>query len=275
MYRNIKIASAAVALALSATVMAFSAGGALAQDFKDKLVAAGKLTIGTTGSSPPSTMYDNKAELVGIDIDLAKKIAKDLDLEPEFVVLDWAGMLAGVQAGRFDMVASSVSRTPERVASADFFVTQAYIANGTAAAMHADTTDIHKWSDVCGKKIGIVKGATQIRTVIDEVGKDCVGTPKEYPGWTELLLDLQNKRIDLLVGNYITPAYLIKSTNRPLKMLEGTLAVGGNALVIQPGNKALADKIDDLLTGYSKDGTLTAIAEPWVGKTLDLSTVAQ
>lgn len=268
-------ASTVAALALCITAFAFSAVSAVAEDFADKLVAPGKLTIGTTGSSPPSTMYDEDAELVGIDIDLATKIAGDLGLEPEFVVLDWSGMLAGVQAGRFDMVASSVSRTPERVASADFFVTQAYIANGTAAAMHADNTEIKGWADICGKRIGIVKGAAQIRNVVEKFGEDCVGTPQEYPGWTELLLDLRNKRIDVLVGNYITPAYLIKSTNRPLKMLEEPLAVGGNALVIQPGNEALAMKIDELLTGYREDGSLNAIAETWVGKALDLSTVAQ
>ena len=248
---------------------------ASAQTWEDSLLSPGKLTIGTTGSSPPSTMYDENAELVGIDIDLATKLAEDLGLEPEFIVLDWSGMLAGVQASRFDMVASSVSRTAERVASADFFVSQAYIANGVGAAMHADNTDITSWDDVCGKKFGIVKGAVQINKVSEAYGADCIGTPAEYPGWTELLLDLQHKRIDLLVGNYITPAYLINATDRPLKMLDESLSVSGNALVIQPDNEALAQQIDTLITGYKDDGTLQEITEKWIGTALSLDSIEQ
>lgn len=264
----------ACAAALAGIITA-SATAVFADDFKTHLVAPGKLTIGTTGSSPPSTMYDETAELVGLDIDLSKKIAKDLGLQPEFVVLDWSGMLAGVQSGRFDMVASSVARTPERVASADFYVSEAYVANGTGLAMHKDNTDIKDWKDLCGKSIGIVKGATQIKTVAAKVGAACIGTPREYPGWTELLLDLQNKRIDALVGNYITPAYLIRSTKRPLKMLDTSLDVAGNALVIQHGNKPLADKINELIESYKKDGSLKTMTEKWVGTPLDLDTIAK
>jgi cystine transport system substrate-binding protein len=265
-------------LACAATIagiVGLTTSAAFADDYKTNLVNAGKLVIGTTGSSPPSTMYDENADLVGLDIDLSKKLAADLGLEPEFVVLDWAGMLAGVQSGRFDMVASSVARTPERVASADFFVSQAYVANGTGAAMHRDSTDIKDWADLCGKKIGIVKGATQIKAVAAKIGAECVGTPREYAGWTELLLDLQNKRIDALVGNYITPAYLIRSTKRPLTMLETSLDVAGNALVIQHGNKPLAEKIDQLLESYKKDGSLQTITAKWVGKPLDLDSIAK
>ncbi|MBP1849364.1 substrate-binding periplasmic protein [Rhizobium halophytocola] len=261
--------------AVAASLFAAAAPATHAEGLADNLVTSGKLTIGTTGSSPPSTMYDENAELTGLDIDLAKKIAKDLGLEPEFVVLDWSGMLAGVQSNRFDMVASSVARTPERVASADFFVTQAYVANGTGAAMHKDTTDIKDWKDLCGKQLGIVKGATQIKALAKKFGDDCIGTPREYPGWTELLLDLQNKRIDALVGNYITPAYLIQSTDRPLAMLSTSLDVGGNALVIQPGNKPLAEKIDALIEGYKKDGSLEAITKKWVGKPLPLDSIGK
>jgi cystine transport system substrate-binding protein len=262
-------------LACAATFAGLFTSAAFADDYKTILVSGGKLTIGTTGSSPPSTMYNETAELVGLDIDLVTKIAEDLGLEPEFVVLDWSGMLAGVQSGRFDMVASSVARTPERVKSADFFVSQAYVANGTGAAMHRDSTEIKDWADLCGKQIGIVKGAAQIKTVAAKIGTECVGTPREYAGWTELLLDLQNKRIDALVGNYITPAYLISSTSRPLTMLKTSLDVAGNALVIQHGNKPLADKIDELLETYKKDGSLKTITEKWVGTPLDLDSIAK
>lgn len=261
------------AIALGAGLCLTAVGAVQAQDLK--LMKPGVLVIGTTGSSPPATMFDAKAELIGLDIDLSKKIAADLGLKPEFVTLDWAGMLAGIQAGRFDMVASSVARTPERVASADFIVSSAYLANGVSAAIHRTNTAIKGWKDLCGKTVGIVKGANQIVSAKQEFGDSCFSNIREYPGWTELLLDLQNRRIDALVGNYVTPAYLIASTNRPLAMLPDTLAVSGNALVIRKQSPELAAKIEELLTRYKQDGTLAKITETWVGKGIDLAKVAK
>ncbi|MEI4485773.1 ABC transporter substrate-binding protein [Frigidibacter sp. MR17.14] len=262
----------ALGLTLALVGLPFAAA---AQDYEAKLVSKGQLTIGTTGSSPPSTMYDDTAELVGLDIDLSKKLAADLGLEPEFVVLDWASMLAGVQAGRFDMVASSVSRTPERVASADFIVSQPYVANGVGGVVHKDNAAIKGWEDACHAKTGIVKGAVQINTVKAKLGEGCLTEVAEYPGWTELLLDLQNKRIDLAVGNYITPAYLVNATDRPFRMIEETMAVSGNALVVQKGNPELAAKIDALLTSYIADGSLTQLTEKWLGKGISLDQIAK
>lgn len=251
------------------------ARASFAQSFPDNLVKPGTLTIGTTGASPPSTMYDDSLELVGLDIDLATKIAGDLGLTPEFVVLDWAGMLAGVQANAFDIVASSVSRTPARVESADFFITQAYVANGTSGITRKGDERISDWDDLCNKKIGMVKGAAQIKSVIARLGEACVGTPTEYPGWTEMLLDLQSTRIDAAVGNYITPAYLIRAVDRPLAILPTALDISGNAIVIQPGNKPLAEAVDALLTKYREDGSLEAIVTKWVGEGLDLDSISQ
>jgi len=260
---------------IAVLLAAFAPRPAAAEGFADKLVEKGKLTIGTTGASPPSTMYDIDGKLVGLDIDLAEKIARDLDLEVEFVVLDWAAMLAGVQAGRFDMVASSVARTPARVESADFFISQAYVANGVGGAVHRDNEIVKSWADACGGSVGIVKGAAQINTVKEKFGEACFTSITEYPGWTELLLDLQNKRIDLVVGNYITPAYLIKSTSRPISLLDEALAINGNALVIQRGNPELAQEVDKLLEKYQDDGSLAEITEKWIGTPLDLKLIAQ
>lgn len=267
--KQLAISVAAAAFVLTGTTASF-----LAEELNDNLIKQGTLIVGTTGASPPSTMYDQSGNLIGLDIDLANRIAEDLGLEIEFVTLDWAGMLAGVQAGRFDMVASSVARTPERAESADFLISAPYVVNGVGAAVREDNTEIAAWEDLCGKTVGIVQGAVQINTVRAHLGEACAIETREYPGWTELLLDLQNGRIDALVGNYITPAYMITSANRPLTLLPETLALAGNALVIRKENPELAQEVDALIAQYQEDGTLQAISEPWLGTVLDLGLIA-
>ncbi|GGG76485.1 hypothetical protein GCM10011415_26520 [Salipiger pallidus] len=92
-----------------------------------------------------------------------------------------------------------------------------------------------------------MKGTVQTAKVVDAYREKCVGNPAEFPGWTEMLLDLRNKRVGLLVGNSITPADLIESTDRPLKMPIESLSASGNALVVQPEAEALTSEIDSLL----------------------------
>jgi cystine transport system substrate-binding protein len=260
----------------AAALLAFLVGAAAttrAADYKSELIKPGTLVVGTTGSSPPATMYDADAELVGYDIDLSRKLAADLGLKVEFVTLEWSAMLAGVQAGRFDMVASSVARTPDRVASASFTMSSPYVVNGVAGARRASDTAIKTWQDACGKRIGIVKGASEIATARAALPAGCLDNVRDYPGWSELLLDLQNGRIDLLVGNYLTPSYMITSVKRPLAMLDKMITVSTSGLVIRKEEPDLSTAIDALIAKYRDDGSLKALTEKWVGKELNWADV--
>src|SRR5690349_12431219 len=89
-----------------------------------KLVTAGKLTVGTTGSSPPRTFVDPASgQLTGSYVELFKKIGADLGLEVEFVRLEWAGILPGLAANRFDLACDGASWTAERLGSSQFLMT--------------------------------------------------------------------------------------------------------------------------------------------------------
>ncbi|MBE9604509.1 amino acid ABC transporter substrate-binding protein [Acetobacteraceae bacterium H6797] len=240
-----------------------------------ELIKPGTLVVGTTGASPPATMYGPDANLIGYDIDLAKKLAADLGLRVEFVTLEWSAMLAGVQAGRFDIVASSVGRTPDRVASASFNISAPYVVNGVAGARRANDNSIKTWEDACGKRVGVVKGANEIRTARAALPAGCLDNIREYPGWSELLLDLQNGRIDILVGNYLTPSYMITSGRRPLAMLDRMITVSTSGIVIRKEAPELTARINALIEKYKADGSLKALTEKYVGQQLDWSLVRE
>ncbi|MFC0407149.1 substrate-binding periplasmic protein [Roseomonas elaeocarpi] len=262
-------------LTAAVALLGLMIGTAYADDYKSELIKPGTLVVGTTGASPPATMYNAEAELTGYDIDLSRKLAADLGLKVEFVTLEWSAMLAGVQAGRFDMVASSVARTPDRVASASFTISQPYVVNGVAGARRANDSSIKRWEDACGKRVGIVKGANEIRTAREALPAGCLDNVREYPGWSELLLDLQNGRVDVLVGNYLTPSYMINSGKRPLAMLDRMITVSTSGLVIRKEDSDLTARINALIAQYKADGSLKALTEKYVGQQLDWSLVRE
>ena len=148
----------------------------------DNLIKADTIVIGTTGSAPPTSMVDNAGNLDGYDIALMNKVAADLGLKAEWVQLDWAGLLPGLAAHKFDVVASGVNRTAQRLASTDFIMLSPDVSNGVAVTKLAADDSIKSWDDVCGKHVGVIRGSSEIDGIKASVPANCITNVSEYPG---------------------------------------------------------------------------------------------
>ena len=84
------------------------------------ILERGTLRIGTTGDYAPFTAIDEDGERIGIDIDLARILARSLEVEPVFVDTSWPTLMDDLQAGQFDIAMSGISRTTDRARIADF-----------------------------------------------------------------------------------------------------------------------------------------------------------
>ena len=227
-----------------------------AVDYKANLVEKGKLTIGTTGASAPFTYYDKNNNLVGYDIDVGNKLAKDLGLEPNFVVLDWAGLLPGLQSGRFDLVLSGVTITNERLAATGMILSQPYTVNGVVILKKKGNTEINGWDDIKGKVLGIVAGSTEAKMAIEKLPEGTVTEKKEYPGWTEMLLDLESGRIDYSIMDYLGPNYMMQSGDANIEVINDPIVLMTQGVATYSGEPELAAKVDELIGQYKESGLL-------------------
>ena len=91
----------------------------------DDVVKRGVLRVGFS-SFVPWAMQDKNGEFVGFEIDVAKRLAKDLGVELQLVPTKWAGIIPALMAGKFDVIIGSMSVTPERNLKANFTVTYDY-----------------------------------------------------------------------------------------------------------------------------------------------------
>lgn len=96
------------------------------------------------------TYHDEDDNLVGYDVEVATEIAKKLGVEPQFVEGEWDGLLAGLDAGRYDIMVNGVDITPERAEKYDFSTPYAF--NRTAVITKADDDSINTLEDLKGKK---------------------------------------------------------------------------------------------------------------------------
>lgn len=86
-------------------------------DSLQQVLDRGTLIVGTSADNPPKEyirMIDGREEIVGFDIDIAKRIAEELDVELEITNMRFDGLVPSVQAGEFDMALAGFNPTPER-----------------------------------------------------------------------------------------------------------------------------------------------------------------
>jgi ABC-type amino acid transport substrate-binding protein len=227
-----------------------------------KLVTPGKLTVATTGASPPRTFVDPATnQLTGSYVELFRKIAADLGLQIEFVRLEWAGVLPGLGANRFDMGCDGASWTTERLSSAQFLMTAPTAVNATVGLTRKDT-GIKTINDARGKTVGGVRG----EIYFESARKALPGTRTvEFPGMTESLLGLTNGQADMIALNLSNALNVLATApNRDSLAIVGpALEVFPQSLCVNPNEPDLLAAVNLLLANYRADGTLKAILQKY------------
>ena len=175
--------------ALSLAVLA--AGAAHAADLLDDVKARGALRVGVEGTYPPFNYKDEQGKLTGFDVEIAEGIAAKLGVKAEFTTTEWSGILAGLQAGKYDVIVNQVAATDKRRETFDF--SDPYVVSSPQLIVRAnETRKLDTPADLKGKKIGVGQGSNYA-----DLAKGIDGAEvKTYPGATEYLQDLATGRID-------------------------------------------------------------------------------
>lgn len=148
-----RLTDAGLKLGMAAALGMAVATGAVAQSAQQQLSSEsvvetikkrGALKVGMS-TFVPWAMRDKNGELVGFEIDVAKKVAADMDVDVEFVPTSWDGIIPALIAGKFDVIIGGMSVRPQRNLTINFTIPYAHSGMGIAAnkAMTADM----KWPD--------------------------------------------------------------------------------------------------------------------------------
>jgi ABC-type amino acid transport substrate-binding protein len=127
-----------------------------------------------------------------------------MGLEPEWVIIEWAGTLPGLKAGRWDMVCSGVGMSAERMTSPEFKMSVGTRQGGGGVFARADDDRFETFDDLCGKTMGAVRGAWYQDWLVGNLDCDFAEI-QEYPGRTESFLALKDGRVDFTVGGRDRP----------------------------------------------------------------------
>ncbi|MEM9176993.1 MAG: transporter substrate-binding domain-containing protein [Myxococcota bacterium] len=128
----------ALALGCGSTGSLFGTDAA-SREVLHEIIDRGTLRVGTSGTQPPLTMKNQRGDLVGLDVELAQALADAMQVELELVETPFPELLAELEAGRLDLVVSSLTITPARNARVAF--AGPYMISGSALLTRAELVD--------------------------------------------------------------------------------------------------------------------------------------
>ena len=238
----------------------FTAASAHADDLLDQVHQRGTLRIGLEGTFPPFNSKGPDGQLVGFDVDIAKAVAAKLGVKPEFVTTEWSGIIAGLQANKFDVIVNQVGITEPRKQALDFSPAYTYSA-AQLIQRKDDTRQFKSLDDLKGKKLGVGLGTNYMDMAKAVPGIDV----RTYPGAPEYLRDLAAGRIDAALNDRLMLAYLLKNSQLPLRT--GAIVGSGNpsGIPFRKGNPKFAKAIADAMAQLEADGTFAKISDKWFG----------
>ena len=202
------------------------------------LITEGKLTIATSPDYPPFENLEN-GEYVGLDIEIAKAIAAELGLEPEFKTLQFDAIIPAISSGgQADMGISGFSVDPERAKEIDF--STSYYIDDQAVAVMKDSEITEANADEAlnaeGIKIAVQSGTTGESYVQENYPN---ATAQPYGNSTEAV-------VDAMLAEAYQDAVVVKS-----------IATGEEyAIVVSQDNPALTAAIDAALETLKANGTI-------------------
>jgi polar amino acid transport system substrate-binding protein len=257
-------AAAATAIILASSLTAHAA------DVLESVKSSGVLKVGTETAFAPFD-YIDAGDHVGLNVDLFAEIGKELGVKIEWVALPWEGVLPGLEAGKFDIVAGPATITKARTERYRFTPP---IAEATVAILKkAGDDSISKPEDIAGKAIGAGKASAQLdqlKTFGDRLSKPV--EIREYPGNTEAYADLAAGRIAGVANSLPNISFVAKQ--RPDTFAVVLPPFGVKAYFGYPGMKdadhaSLMDAIDQAMLKIKADGRLAEIQKKWFGASFD------
>lgn len=258
------ILTAAAALLLSGCAQSSAGkteGAASTGDLLSQIREKGEIVVAMEGTWAPWTYHDENDQLVGYDVEVAQQLAEKLGVKAQFVEGEWDGLLAGLDAGRYDIMVNGVDVTAERAEKYDFSDPYAY--NRTAVIVRGGDDSIQTLSDLQGKKTANTISSTYA-ALAEQYGAEVTGVD-DLNQTFELLLA---GRIDATLNAEVT-YYDYKKVHPEADVKIAALTEDATEVAIPMRKGAetetLRAAVNQALSELREDGTLSALSEKYFG----------
>ncbi|WP_375596203.1 transporter substrate-binding domain-containing protein [Algihabitans albus] len=254
-----------LALAICGAVLAAPAA---ADETLERIKANGTMTVATEAAFKPFEYVEN-GEIIGFGSDLLAEFAQDLGVEVEQLDLPFQGILAGLAAGQYDLVATSVAPNAERAQSYAFSRPFATIENVVVTL--ADNETVTELTDLNGLLVGSQLGssteavARQMDEELQADGGSGFDDLRLYQTFPDTAFALRSGQIDAIVIGTTTAGEFMNASPDTFRV---ALSYGDPVYltwVVRPEDTGLLAALNGTITRLAESGQLYEMQEKWVG----------
>jgi L-cystine transport system substrate-binding protein len=225
----------------------------------DAIKSAGVLKIGTEGTYAPFTFHDPAGKLVGFDVEIGEAVAQKLGVKAEFLEGKWDGLIAGLDANRYDVVVNQVGITDARKQKYDF--SEPYIASKAVLIVKSDDDSIKGFTDLKGKK-SAQSLTSNFGKLAQESGAELVGTD----GFDQSIQLVLTGRADATINDSLSFLDFKKhKPDAPVKIAAEQADADYSGIIFRKGDAELKAAIDKAIVDIKADGTYQKISDKYFG----------
>lgn len=253
-------ASLAVVALAACSSSAPAASDSAAGDDEFGLVTVDTLTVATEGTYPPFTYHEGGAgELIGYDVEVAEAVADKLGLEIAFEETQWDAIFAGLDAGRFDVIANQVSINPDR--EEDYLFSTPYTVSPSVVVVNEGDDSISSFEDLKGKTT-----AQSLTSNFYQLAVDAGANVEAVEGWAQAVALLEQGRVDATVNDKLTYLDYVKQTPDAKLAVAAETDPSESALTFTKDKTALVKAVDEALAELREEGVLAELGEKYFGE---------
>ena len=222
------------------------------------------IIVGIDDEYAPMGFRNERGEIIGFDIDLAKEAAKRMGVQFEFLPIDWNNKENELESGRIDIIWNGLDITPER--KEYILYSKPYMDNRQILLVKKDNNQgIRSESDLAGKRVGTQNGSNSADYVHqNEALKNSFKEFKTYRNFKEAFADLESGEVDVLICDELAGRYEMSKVPSKFDPIEVTIGpVTEIGIGFRKGDTELRDKVQKVFDEMVKDGTTHRISEQW------------
>ena len=225
----------------------------------------GEIVVGLDDTFVPMGFRNDKGEIVGFDVDLAKEIFSRIGLTPKFQAIDWSLKETELNNGNIDVIFNGYTITDARKEKVNF--SDPYLDNRQIIITLA-TSDINTKADLAGKVVSVQKESSAYDAVTSD--GDIVANLKDgqlitFDSNLELFLDLEAGRSDAIVLDEVLAKYVLLTKNADeYRILEDNFGNESYGIGFRKADTTLRDKVNEALKAIIADGTFDEIKKVYI-----------
>ena len=205
-----------------------------------------KLVLATEASFPPFEYYDD-GRITGVDIDIVKEIARELDMDIEIKDVYFDSIINEVKTEKSDIGAAGISYTVERAKEVDFSIDY---MEAKQVVIVKENSLINSPQDLMYERIAVQLGTVADSYITENLPYVTLVREKKF---LAAIQDLKDNKVDCVVMDEIPALELLESD---MRILHDPLIIDHYGMIVKKGNTDLLNKINEIIKKLKENGRI-------------------